>query len=433
MSTIETILKGGTVEPWKYEGSLRSDPSRVTRKIEMTKEKMKRKKPLDYFKELVPSLIAGRYLEQNTKPNKYGRAYMIYNLTHKGMAVIADGPIVLPVPASIREAERLEEENKQKTLAELKRKGVDLQQIPEDELEAGDGEAILALKRWYSYVDSMTERGRTDVVDRLDDLRSRIDAWRMDMAERYRMAPASVMEEHLLVKIAYAAATLRAGSRMDKDALVAAGVRSNGIDELSVMLGEWANETKKESQDGESDEKDAPMHFEHGKIYQPSNSWRFAVYRPNKKTGKAAWELSYDQFANGTHPQTIAMTHKSGRPIQVGTVAGHILEAMVLGRPVELARLSSVDPPPTKNEWEELVRCSVETGVDVTGDPATSGTNSERFVMKDFLVPIMGNAFALKDYKDRTPEETDKWNKWLGCLKYYLAFRRVGYKPSFQD
>jgi len=358
---------------------------------------------------------------------------MIYNLTHKGMAVIADGPIVLPVPASIREAERLEEENKQKTLAELKRKGVDLQQIPEDELEAGDGEAILALKRWYSYVDSMTERGRTDVVDRLDDLRSRIDAWRMDMAERYRMAPASVMEEHLLVKIAYAAATLRAGSRMDKDALVAAGVRSNGIDELSVMLGEWANETKKESQDGESDEKDAPMHFEHGKIYQPSNSWRFAVYRPNKKTGKAAWELSYDQFANGTHPQTIAMTHKSGRPIQVGTVAGHILEAMVLGRPVELARLSSVDPPPTKNEWEELVRCSVETGVDVTGDPATSGTNSERFVMKDFLVPIMGNAFALKDYKDRTPEETDKWNKWLGCLKYYLAFRRVGYKPSFQD
>ena len=113
-----------------------------------------------------------------------------------------------------------------------------MQQIPQDELEAGEGEAIAALKRWHGYVDSMAARGRSNVVDWLDDLRNRIDAWRMDMAERYRMAPASVIEEHLLVKIAYAAASLRAGSHMDGGALVAACVRSNGIDELSAMLGE---------------------------------------------------------------------------------------------------------------------------------------------------------------------------------------------------
>lgn len=64
-------------------------------------------------------------------------------------------------------------------------------------------------------------------------------------------------------------------------------------------------------------------------------------------------------------------------------------------------------------------------------DPTTSGPNSEHFSMKDFLIPLMGNAFALKDYKDRTPEESTKWSKWCGRLKWYLAMLRVGYEPSF--
>lgn len=145
----------------------------------------------------------------------------------------------------------------------------------------------------------------------------------------------------------------------------------------------------------------------------------------------AVWEVSYDQFVNGKHPQTIAMTQKSGKPIQVATVVGHILEALVQGRAVDLHRLSSSEPPPTKNEWIELVRCSAETGMDVTGDPTTSGIDNDRFVMKDFLVPVMGNAFALKDFKERTPEESATWNKWMGCLKWYVALRRVGYEPSF--
>mmetsp|Transcript_8488 Transcript_8488/g.18994 ORF Transcript_8488/g.18994 Transcript_8488/m.18994 type:complete len:1008 (-) Transcript_8488:186-3209(-) len=435
MTTIETIVKGGSVESYRYHASLKADPSRVTRKIEFTKEKMKRKKPSAYFKELVPSLVAHRYLKESTvksSAHKFARPYTVYELAPKGKTVLADGPIVLPVPLSVREQEKLEEEKKQKILAELKGKGVDLQQIPQEELDAGDGESIAALKRWYSYVDSMAARGRTDTVDQLDDLKNRIEAWRMDMAERYRMAPASVMEEHLLVKIAYATASLRAGTRMDKNALIAAGVRSNGIDALTTLLGEWADESLKESENGDNGDDDgSPMHFTPGQVFRPGNSWAFAVYKPNKKTGKAVWEVSFDRFVNGDNPQTIAMTQTSGRPIQVATVVGHIIEAFVQGRAVDLHRLSSAEPPPTKSEWEELVRCSVETGIDVAGDPATSGANSEKFSMKDFLVPIMGNAFALKDFKERTPEETTKWNKWLGYLKWYLAFVRVGHEPSF--
>ena len=141
-------------------------------------------------------------------PNPFGwdfqRNYLVYDLTEKGVQVVADGPIVLPVPLSVREQEKLEETKKQQTLAELKDKGVDLQNIPQSELESGDGEAIAAYKRWYSYVDSWAGKGRSDMVDQLEDMKSRIEGWRMDMAERYRMAPASVMEEHLLMSVCYA-------------------------------------------------------------------------------------------------------------------------------------------------------------------------------------------------------------------------------------
>ena len=64
-------------------------------------------------------------------------------------------------------------------------------------------------------------------------------------------------------------------------------------------------------------------------------------------------------------------------------------------------------------------------------DPATAGRDHGAFMMKDFLQPVMGEAFTLKDHKDRSPEESAKWNKWCGLLKYYLALRRVGYQPSF--
>ena len=86
---------------------------------------------------------------------------MVYNLTAQGIQVVLDGPIVLPVPSSIREQEKLEEAKKQRTLAELKDKGVDIENIPQSELESGDGEAISAYKRWYSYVDSWLRKGRS--------------------------------------------------------------------------------------------------------------------------------------------------------------------------------------------------------------------------------------------------------------------------------
>lgn len=355
------------------------------------------------------------------------KPYVVYSLLIKGQAAMTKGEIILPVPTSVRELEKVETEKKRLALAELEEKGVDLNQIPQEELHSGEGECITALKIWYNYVDSLESRGKSDLVNRLDDLKSRIEAWRMDMAERYRMAPAAVLEEHLLVKIAYAAATCN--SKMNKEALIAAGVRSNGIAELTTVLADWVEENDNATKsDGSPD--DAPMTFTVGESVKASKPWRHSVYKPNKKTGKAVWEVSYDQFAKGMHPQTIAMTQASGRPIQVATVVGHLLDALEQGRAVDLHRLSSASTPPTRVEWEELTRCEVETCTNVTDDPATAA-GGERFTMTNFLLPIMGKDFASKDYKQRTPEESDKFSTWCKLLKYYLAFRRVAVEPSF--
>ena len=64
-------------------------------------------------------------------------------------------------------------------------------------------------------------------------------------------------------------------------------------------------------------------------------------------------------------------------------------------------------------------------------DPSTSGRDHGAFAMKDFLEPIMGGTFVLKDHSERSPEESSKWNTWCGYLKWFLALRRVGYEPSF--
>jgi len=70
MGTIEKIIGGNVVETYRYHPTLKSDPSRVVRKVEATKEKMKRKKPIAYFKELVPSLVENGYLMQESVKSK---------------------------------------------------------------------------------------------------------------------------------------------------------------------------------------------------------------------------------------------------------------------------------------------------------------------------------------------------------------------------
>lgn len=360
-----------------------------------------------------------------------------YNLTAKGWSSLQnDEPIILPVPVSVRELEQKLEEDMKKSLVDLKAFGADVDQIPKKEIDEGDGEVMRSLKTWYGYLDILRRNEKLDRIDQLDDLKLRIEGWRSDMAVRYRMARSDVMPEHLLVKVAYTVASLRNGARLEKKALLSVGVRSGGVDDLVTELESWMKET---NESGCGDETNAPSNHKNNKMlftnepFQPLKAWQHASHKQNKKTGLYAWESSYQRFAAGEHPQAIAMSPANGRPIQVATVVGHILDGLMSGRPVDLKSLADLVRIPTQSEWDILCRAEAETGIDVTGDPATSGGGGECFRMSDLLVPVFGNTFFSKDYKDRTPSEQAEFSDWCLVLKWYMALRRVGFIPKFQQ
>ena len=85
----------------------------------------------------------------------------------------------------------------EKSLEDLKKVGADIDQIPKHELEEGDGTVFKAIRTWYNYLDLLQRNGRTRRIDDLEDLRLRMDAWRMDVAAKYRIAPSDAMPDHL--------------------------------------------------------------------------------------------------------------------------------------------------------------------------------------------------------------------------------------------
>ena len=445
MGTIEKIIKGDIVEHYRYRYSVK--PQAVSKEVLADRETLPKKKPVSFFRELIPALVSRGYLDRGTKSaqagnSAYRNSWTTYSITSKGRTALysTSASIILPVPASVREIERLEEEKRQKTLAEITAAGFDLSQIPKEEVEEGDGEVIRAITMWHKYIDSLERREQHERVQQLDDLRLRIEGWRDDAAERFRMAPAAVLAEHLVIKISYATASLPPGAKIDRAALVGAGVRSRGIDELVLSLHEWTEETAGANGGGGSGGSAASasatapkMEFPSDEFFMPPTSWQHAVYKAIKKTGLASWESSYNRFIGGESPMTIAMSPANGRPIQVNTVVKHIQDALLHGKPVPLKKLAAVVPPPNKEEWNELRRCEDLTGLDVEGDPATSGTNGEALKMTDFLAPIMGPAFLAKDFKERTEEERVKFNHWCSLLNWYLALRRSKYQPKFEE
>lgn len=357
-------------------------------------------------------------------------------MTPKGRSVLEVGPIVLPVPASVRELEEKQKKALSDSLEILQKAGVDIDQIPKKELEEGDGEVLKALQTWHSYLDSLQRRQQHKRVDELDDLRLRLEAWRSDMAVKFRMSPSDVMPEHLLVKVAYAAASIRRG-KLEREALVGVGVRSGGIDDLESTITSWLEETldSKGTEHGSNQRTDDSCNkmIIPDEEFKPSKPWQHFVYKPLKKTGLASWESSYDRFTAGEHPQTIAMSPANGRPIQVNTVINHIFDGLASGRSVNLKHLSTLVPFPNQHEWEQLISMEIETEMDVTADPKTSGRDGESFKMADFMIPIMGNVFAAKEYNERTQEEKELFSKWCQLTKCYTAMRRIGFVPQFEN
>lgn len=202
VSNLEKILRGNKVESYRYSSS-HANHDAVKEKVNHMKSKMsgyKKKVPASYFtKDLLPALVSRGFVEvetQSVKVNGRTNSWSGYRLSATGREALHSGPIVLPVPAAVREYEKEQQEKIQKSLNDLKKIGADIDQIPKHELEEGDGTVFKAIRTWYNYLDLLERNGRTSRIQDLEDLRLRIDSWRMDVAVKYRIAPADAMPDH---------------------------------------------------------------------------------------------------------------------------------------------------------------------------------------------------------------------------------------------
>jgi RecQ family ATP-dependent DNA helicase len=440
VSVIEKVIAGNVVEAFRYIAGINA--TKVQNDIIEARQKLAKKRPNSFFREFLAPMVTKGYLLQNIKEiripgNKYTKSFSYYEITSKGRQALANPsiPIVLPVPESIRAIEKEMEEERLSKLELLEKAGVNIKLIPESEIAKGDGAIFRAFTKWHSYLDGLAKSGRNNRIQELENLRLRIDAWRLETAAKYRVSPSTVLAEHNIFLIAYAAASMKPGGKMDKDALVGAGVRSREIDSLVHTLHEWVDEVQPAPASGihcyDYEQNPRTMVFEE-LPFTPTEAWNYSVYKPNKATGMAAWESSHRRFLAGEHPQTIAMTPENGRPIQVATVFSHILQALELGRPVPLKALTSIIPAPNEAEWNEFVRAEQVMSMNVTENPDTSGRNGGKFLMTDFLRPIIGDAIVDTPLKERTIEENRKFSKWLELLKWYISLKRAGYKPTFE-
>jgi len=134
------------------------------------------------------------------------------------------------------------------------------------------------------------------------------------------------------------------------------------------------------------------------------------------------WEVSADRFQRGEHPEAIAATPTSGRPILPGTVVGHLLEALTHGRTVNLQRVAEVQTPPTKAQWEKLEQACAVQKVDVCAASLT---------MKDVLRGVLGDEKADKEFSARTEEEKAEWNNWMNALRWFRTLKCVSVPISW--
>jgi len=107
------------------------------------------------------------------------------------------GPIILPVPASVRDREHAQKAMAAKAVEELKNMGADVDQIPKHELEEGHGVVLKALNTWHRYLDLLQRNQQIDRLNDLEDLRMRMNGWRMDIGVKYRISPSEVLPDHL--------------------------------------------------------------------------------------------------------------------------------------------------------------------------------------------------------------------------------------------
>jgi hypothetical protein len=384
----------------------------------------------DFFDCLFAPLAHGGYIRRHSKEFDAGGrtiSYDVYTVTDLGRAVLrggVDSPVVmLPVPASLRELERKQNEKKAQKMKQLTDAGVSMDLIPTKELEALDGPVVRAHLQWLRQLQLYRQRGDNARADAHEVLLKRLEAWRDATAEKLKLAPASVLPDDKARQIAYSKPS-------HVDALRAIGVRIAGSEMLLEVVSKWRSEFESggASSSSGNDKRDrddggaaavAGSNTSSMPIAFPSpcrgTRWGLFVHRPKNK-----WEASVNRFHAGEPHEAIAMK-QDARPLAPATIMGHLMQGVEAGMEVDLNRLareceSAGRPAPDVSLWRRLEEACAVSGVDVI--------TTEKLVMKsivNYLVEHDSEKLAAEKTMAEKALEADMYN----ALRWYVSITRA--------
>lgn len=417
MSVLDKLVKGAAVEDWRYNQGYNSGAKAAQEAVKRAREAPGAAAVPDPVRNLLPSLLEAGYITQQTMKAAFG-SYAAYSLSHLGYSLVQDKSraILLKVPEVVREVERIAEEKRQLAISKLTKNGVELASIPAAELKVGGGEVMDAYAHFYAHLENM-RRSDPLKADALLQLKNDISAWRAATAQKLIMAPAAVLPEHLVCKLAYVASR----GPLTEKALGDIGVRVLGTAELAEVTVRWCKQhgvaqTQTQTGAGGGHMVNLPVCFK-------PRAWDLAQYSAGK-----TWEGSVERFSHGESLAAIAInqgTLKGGgqkKPILVQTVANHLLDGLAYGRHnFDLRRLAMEYPTPSCDVWAALAQAEKELGIDVTTVASVPKADLLRNLCPAMSVP----------YAERSEEHKASHALWYPWLSWYICLRRSAYEPEF--
>jgi len=341
----------------------------------------------------------------------------------------------LPVPQTVRLQEEKEKRVIESKKQELIKGGVDVKKIPLKELERGEGKTIDAQLTWTRRLAHFRTNGSEEKATKYEEMLTRIFAWRDGVAQKLNMAPGAVLGDTLALNIAYSQPT-------SVEALNQAGVRIVGVEDLAELMKSSTKELfGKESSDslpangllmavdgdsgstGVNAVSNAAMLFPDGP-WQAPMKWENAIYKTAKNGSLPVWEVSYNRWAKGEHPQAIAMNQTSGKAIQVTTIFGHLMTALSHAKPVHLRLLAEQceNPAPREDEWKRMEEAAAVGNLNVDADD---------YKAKDVLAGILGAENVNMEHTAKSEEQKTQEAHWYKLIRWWEPLRRIRFPVQF--
>ena len=173
---------------------------------------LKVKRKLEVLKEFMTPLVSKGLLAKRTVKGSYA-AFEVIDLPPAGAQALMQlergggPPLLLPVPELVRRADQKAAEEavalRAQIEAALQGHGVDVSLVPEAELQpyANGGPVTEAILAYTNTIAGWRARGLNARADAHEELLERIRAWRQAEAESHRLAPASVLPDHVAMSL----------------------------------------------------------------------------------------------------------------------------------------------------------------------------------------------------------------------------------------